>query len=144
MFSQQLLPSDWGVWYLSPCPTWMLAAGWIYATFQVVFSHHCSLLLEALCHTCSFHQEGAFLLSYQSLLCGCYGLIQLRVARVVASSTNVLLGVLLCTHLLTGKTEGRWELLITRTWPQIRLKFNYSSTIKCSGKIKGKGKIRNF
>lgn len=144
MFSQQLLPSGWGVLCCSPGSTWMLAVGSMYTTLQVVFSHHCSLLLDALCHACSFHQEGAFLPSYQSSLCGCCGFIGLRAALVVTSSTNVLLGVLVCTHLTSGKTEGRWELLITRTWPQMLLKFNCSSKIKSSGKIKGNGKIRNY
>lgn len=78
-----------------------------HTTFQAVFSQHCSLLLDALCHACSFPQEGVFLPSCQFLLCGCCGLTWPRAALVVVSSTHVLLGVLLCTHLPAGKTEGR-------------------------------------
>lgn len=77
-----------------------------HATFQAVFSQPCSLLLDALCHACCVPQEGVFLPSYPSLLCGCCGLTWLWAALVAASSTHILLGDLLCTYLPPKEDEN--------------------------------------
>lgn len=115
---------------IRPSPTCTLAEGWIFhrpGCVQPPLQPPTQCVMP--CMLLSLGRS----FSCQSLLCGCYGLTQLRAALVVASSTLVLLGVVLCTHLPTAKTEGRWEWLFSRTWPQVLLKFNQSSKIKGNG-----------